>query len=633
MHSSNLGFPAKFATLSLVLMLVTIWLVLRGYHGLTGDGQIYAFQAFARLHPQLTADLYLKNTSQDQFTLFSPLYAWWIGFLGLEHAARLLTLVFSVWFLAASWSFASAVAGRDTAWLTVAFLLIIAGDFGGSGVFRILDLFLTARLPAEALIITALACHVRERKGLGLLLALGALFIHPLMALPGSLLLVCLWLPARAGVMGAIGGVFAALAMVLVAGNLPAASAVLTVMDAPWLDVVRERSQFLFLQLWSMRDWDINAQPFISLGLTAISVQDQRIRKLCASAALVGAAGLAVALSGGFNDPVALLVQGQAWRWVWITVFIGAALVPVTARWVWRDDNCGPLCALLLVSAWILPGGDRTICAAFAMILWLTRARISSRPAAHCRWVTAALGAGIVVWALVKCWPVTQPSTAASGGAPSGALQGQSMPALRILTVLLAALVFKALETGRTLWMPRLISAVLIVLSIGAFPTAFKQSRTLAAAADTREFADWENAIPPTGTVLVAPMRDVGAFVWFTLGRPNYLAMDQSSGVAFSRVTALEVRRRSEVLLPIMDPDWKIRTSLRAQAGHGRKEGPGIRPLTAEKLTQVCADPQLGFVIAPEQVGFDPLRHERAGAWKDWNLYDCRKVRSARSAT
>ena len=197
---------------------------MHGYHGLTGDGQIYAFQAFARLHPQLAADLYLQNTSQDQFTLFSPLYAWCIGLLGLENAARLLTLIFTVWFLAAAWSFARAVAGRDAAWLAVAFLLIIAGDYGASGVFRILDPFLTARLPAEALIITALACHVRGMKRLGLLLALGALFIHPLMALPGLLLLVCLWLPVRVSVVGAIGGVFATLAIAVVAINLPAVS-------------------------------------------------------------------------------------------------------------------------------------------------------------------------------------------------------------------------------------------------------------------------------------------------------------------------------------------------------------------------------------------------------------------------
>jgi len=130
MHSLNLGFQSKFATLSLALMLLTLWLLMYGYHGLSGDGQIYAFQAFARLHPELTADLYLQNTSQDQFTLFSPLYAWCIGLLGLESAARLLTLILTIWFLVAAWSFVSAVTGRETAWLAVAFLLIVSGDYG-----------------------------------------------------------------------------------------------------------------------------------------------------------------------------------------------------------------------------------------------------------------------------------------------------------------------------------------------------------------------------------------------------------------------------------------------------------------------------------------------------------------------
>ena len=629
MHSSNLGFQSKFASLSLALMLVTLWLVLHGYHGLTGDGQIYAFQAFARLHSQLTADLYLQNTSQDQFTLFSPLYAWCIGLLGLENAARLLTLLFTVWFLVSAWSFASAFTGRDSAWLTVAFLLIVAGDYGASGVFRILDPFLTARLPAEALIVTALGCHVRGRKRLGLLLAAGALFVHPLIALPGLLLVVCLWLPLRVSVLVAIGGVFATLALAVVAVNVPPVSQSFTVMDAPWLVVARERSQFLFLQLWSIHDWAINAQPFVSLGFTAIAVADERIRKLCAGAALVGAAGLAVAFIGGLIGPIAILAQGQGWRWVWITVFVSAALVPFAALQVWRDEKCGPLCALLLVSGWTLPGVDGTVCVSLALIFWLARARISPRPAAHFRWISAALGVAILGWILMKCWAIVSPPTVPSGIAPMGVVQIQDMFLLKIPAVVLGLLIWWRIRVNRTTWVPMLLSAMLIALSICAFPAAFKQRRTLAAAADILEFADWANAIPPTSTVLVTPPPDVGAFVWFTLGRPNYLALDQSAGVIFSRATALEVRRRSDVLLPLMDPDWKILTSLRAKSDGGRKNEAAARPLTLQNLIQVCADPQLGFVISPDQVGFDPLRHEHPGAFKDWNLYDCRKVRSA----
>jgi hypothetical protein len=122
--------------------------------------------------------------------------------------------------------------------------------------------------------------------------------------------------------------------------------------------------------------------------------------------------------------------------------------------------------------------------------------------------------------------------------------------------------------------------------------------------------------------VLVAPSHDVGTFVWFTLRRPNYLALDQSAGVVFSRATALEVRRRSEVLLPLTDPTFKIWSRIRRHA-----PAASTRPLTAESLAQVCGDPKLGFVIAPENVGFEPVRHTQAGPWKDWNLYDCRRVR------
>jgi hypothetical protein len=629
MHSSNLGFHSKFASLSLALTLVTLWLVLHGYHGLTGDGQIYAFQAFARLHSQLTADLYLQNTSQDQFTLFSPLYAWCIGLLGLENAARLLTLVFAAWFLAAAWSFARSVTGREGAWLATAFLLIIAGDYGAAGVFRVLDPFLTARLPAEALIITALGCHVCGMKRLGLLLALGAQFIHPLMALPGLLLVVCLWVPVRVSVIGAIGCAFATLAISVVAINLPTDSHILSVMDTPWLDVVRERSQFLFLQLWSIHDWGINARPFISLGFTAIAVVDDRIRKLCAAAMLVGATGLAVAFIGGLIGPVAILVQGQAWRWVWITVFIGASLVPLTALQVWHDRKAGPLCALLLVSGWTLPGIDGTVCISLALFFWLSRAQVSSHLATYFRWLSAALGVAIVVWISMKLWVIARPPTP-SGRAPSGGAQIQDV--LRIPAVALCVLVWWGTRAVRTRTVPMLISTMLIALSIWAFPAAFKEPRTLAAA-DIHEFADWANVIPPTSAVLVAPPRDVGAFVWFTLERPNYLTLNQSSGVVFSRTTALEVRRRSEVLLPLMEPDWKILTGIRAASGSRRKKEVPTHLLTAENLIQVCADLQLGFVISPENVGFEPLRHEHAGAWKDWNLYDCRKVRSALSGT
>src|SRR5579863_2827571 len=142
MHGSSHRFQSKIATAALVLMLLAIWLSLHGYHGLAGDGQIYAFQAIARIYPSLATDLYLQNTSQDQFTIFSPVYAWFIGFMGLEHAARMLTLMFTVCFLIAAWAVGRVLANRAGAWLAVALLLIFDGSYGGSGVFQFADPFL-----------------------------------------------------------------------------------------------------------------------------------------------------------------------------------------------------------------------------------------------------------------------------------------------------------------------------------------------------------------------------------------------------------------------------------------------------------------------------------------------------------
>ena len=225
----------------------------------------------------------------------------------------------------------------------------------------------------------------------------------------------------------------------------------------------------------------------------------------------------------------------------------------------------------------------------------------------------------IVAWILLKCGTLVSSPPFSSVRATTGVAQIQNIFALKIPAVLLGALVWLGIRANRTtLGAHVLLSAVLAALSILIFPIAFKQSGTLGAA-DIHEFADWVDAIPPTSTVLVSPPRDAGSFVWFTLGRPNYLAVDQSSGVVFSRSTALEVRRRSEILIPLMDPDWRIMTRLRAKRAPGTKSEAITRPLTPKSLIKVCSDSQLGFVISHDKVGIriPCVTGNTAGAWKE----------------
>jgi hypothetical protein len=624
MHSMRPPLQKILVASSLALLLFVLWVLMRGYQGFAGDAQIYAFQALARIHLGLSTDLYLSNTSQDQYTVFSPFYAWFIRCIGLESAARLLTLFFTAWLIAAAWMVAvgtiesggaSDAEANGAAWLGAAFLVIAAGDYGAAGVFRISDSFLTARLPAEALVVTAMAFYCHGRRILGFALAIAALFVHPLMALPGILLLICLSLPVRLSLIGAIVGVFAALGAALAAVSLPAAAQVLTVMDADWLDVVRERSQFLFLQLWSLRDWDISLRPLIYLTFIATAIKEAPIRRVCLAGLIVGGCGFAVALIGCLIGPIAVLVQGQAWRWEWIACFLSVLLLPATLLRIWRDEPCGRLCAVLLLGGWVVSALGGTGCVLLALILWTQRMRVGARTVEYFRWM-ALLGAFVLL-----AWIIS-----ASVGHGSVALNRiGGILAAQVAAAALFALLWWWLRGAVRPRAPLIVSAALLVASIFIVPASFTQARTLGS--DAKEFSDWSDAIPADSTVFVAPARDVGSFVWFTLRRPNYLALDQSAGVVFSRATALEIRRRSEVLLPLTQPTWKILSGIRRHAAKLKEDAPPTRPLTAASLIEVCGDPKLGFVISPEHVGFAALRHTREGAWKDWNLYDCRQTR------
>jgi hypothetical protein len=620
------AFQRLVRNAALALLLFVVWLILHRYRGLDNDAQIYALQALVRLHPALGADLYFQHTSQDAYTVFSPLYAFVINMLDLPSAALLLTVLCIFWFLLAAWTLARDLCGRDIAWLSVGALIILPGAYGGSGIFHFSDLYLTARLPAQAMVVTALALHFRGWKRLSLSIAVGALFIHPLMALPGLLLLICVSLPRNRALLGAAAGILVTLGIALVANHAPEGAPIIAVMDPAWLEVVRERSQFLFLNLWSVADWKLNIQPFLSLAITALVVPDTRIRRLCVGVIVVGLAGLAVALIASCVAPVAILVQGQAWRWVWIADFAGILLLAPTALHAWQDKNCGPLCSILVVLGWTFSVVDGLTCVSMALLIWLARPYITDRAAPYMRWTGYALSAVMAVWVCASCWSIL---TSASVGLEPPALNRlRSIARLDIPAVMFIGLLWHWLRISRSLIWLTATAVVLLASAVYISPKSFDAFSKSGSPALAEEFADWRKMIPPSSSVYLADKYDTGEFVWFALDRPNYLSPDQSAGVVFSRATALEIRRRSDVVLPLEKPYWKVQSSLRDSIKPADKKASDYRPLTAKSLVGVCSDPQLGFVIAKEQVGFDPLTHTHSGEWKDWNLYDCRHVRS-----
>jgi hypothetical protein len=406
-------------------------------------------------------------------------------------------------------------------------------------------------------------------------------------------------------------------------------------MDAAWLEIVRERSQFLFLQLWTTRDWALNARPFACLALATLTLRDARIRRLALCAMLVGATGLLIAGIASTVGPVAIFLQGQAWRWMWTTTFVSVVLLLPTAWQIWSGNKPSPACALLLVAGWSFSADIGFVFASFALILWLLRDEKWLQSDQNARFAMAAAVVSIIVLTIVKTGPVVvslmaKPVPPMANSAPEffSVSSAKSMFGLKMWCVLLASSAWYWIRNAQSQAVPILVSCAGAIVSAFLLYQSSIHSKSFGTVSDMNDFADWRQAIPPSSTVFVTNGHDSGSFVWFTLERNNYSSPGQSAGVVFSRATALEVRRRSEVLLPLVDPNWKMLTSLQRQSSARDSAPQNHRALTAQSLVGVCHDAALNFVISPANVGFEPIRHVHSDAYRNWNLYDCNRVRA-----
>jgi hypothetical protein len=632
--------------MALAMTLLCLWALIYNYGGLAYDAQLYAVQAMSKLRPSLAADLFLQNVSQDHFTVFPRFYAWVINVAGLRPAALLLTIIFTICLLSSSWLLIATLTDQDVAWLATFLLIVVEGHYGAFGVFYISEPFLTARLPAEALISTALVCHVRGHTRIGVGIALAAVLVHPLMALPGLLLLICLRSPPRARVIAAGILIFGTLIASTAATNLSSVGRILPIMDGSWAHVVRERSQFLFLQLWRTKDWALNARPFLSLGFVALTLPAGSTRNLAVSGATIGATGIAISAIGCLVGPVAPLIQGQSWRWEWVTVLLSLLLVLPAARVTLQNGKVGIVCAILLIAGWLLSAVVGAACISVALLIWVARQKIPASWTKFGPAASATIAVLLVSCALISSWKSVSTVPAVVAGESYILACIRAVFESKILGASFAGALWWSIKSSSGPLRPATMFVLLTPFAVSLLLHSSGHLRPYGSPANIGEFADWRYRIPLESTIFVTNGLDSGSFVWFTLQRNNYLSPSQSAGVVFSRATALEVQRRSEVLLPINAPNWKILTSLRDLSGAASHSGDSstsgvagseaaggaktrtFRALTARALIEVCRDTLLGFVVSPDNVGFGPITHTHPGLWHNWNLYDCRQVRS-----
>jgi hypothetical protein len=616
---------------SLTLGLLALWTLTHRFRGLAHDGVLYAVQALARVHPYFATDVMLSGTSQDAFTLFSPLYAALIRMFGIIGASTLLFALCTAGYLCAAWLLIRRLFDSRIAYLTVAVLICVSSEYGAWSIFSCSEDFLTARSLGEACVVGAIAAYYWQRPWLATGLSVIAMLIHPLMALPGLLLLLFLIAPARlsaaAAVVGLTGAALVSLAAVHGFVLLPSFKP----MEAAWLEVVEQRSMFLFLKEWRIADWEVQLRPLLFLALAQVIIADPRVRKLCWAACLLGLLGLALAAIPDAIGPIPILLQGQAWRWGWITCTVALCMLAPCASLTWRIGGWGRLCASLMVMGWVFPPINAEFAFAGAGLVWAARSHI--RDYKKVLDIAAYAVVGIIsVWTISNVWELIDNTVLHSKIAADPISFTRWTFSLAPLALACAWGLYFAISHIRT---ARILAPVLLAaLAICFLPSSLFWPTGFIALRLQDQYKTWREAIPESSSVLVLDAPPVSAiFAWFTLERTSYTSSSQSAGVVFSEKTAAEIRRRSEVLKPVIPPDWRILSQF--QHSSPKKPTDALTPpsLTAKSLESICRDSELGFVIAKDDVGFSPVKHTAGGNYVNWNLYDCRSVRAIGSGT
>jgi hypothetical protein len=225
-------------TVTAALSLSAIWLLTHRYHGIHHDALFYAVQALAHAAPaRFEHDLFFAFGSQDDYTLFTPAYAWLGRQAGLGNAAFVLLVAAQC-----LWAFAAIRIARQ--WLQglflvagLALLFALPGQYGHDPVFRYAESFLTARVWAECLVLNGLAATLAGRSGLAAAAVLGASLLHPIMALPGLL-----FLAFYHGYRNTGNGLLLLLPVLALGGRLRAMP---RHGYAPWIELVRRRAPFV----------------------------------------------------------------------------------------------------------------------------------------------------------------------------------------------------------------------------------------------------------------------------------------------------------------------------------------------------------------------------------------------------
>lgn len=600
------------------LAVAALWLLLVQYSSIDHDSLLYSFQAIARQHPELYgADLYLRFGSQDNFTAFSSIYGQLVGWLGVEGAAAWTTFVAIIALQFAVWLLARRLVPPRLALMGLALLIVLPGWYGPYTIFRVVEPFITPRMPAEALAIGSIISVLAGHHILAAVLIIASAGMHPLMAAPALFVVLYLALAADRRwllVVAAIAG----LALLAIAGSLSLVDPYR--IDADWMVFFESYAAYLFLANWGFNDWMQICPGVLTLLLGARLLGSPPARHLCAAVLLAAAFGLAFMFIGADWLRIAFATQCQGYRALWLVSMLSLILLPAVALQLWRRGTSARAAALLLAALWF---GARE---SFGPTLAITAALAGANalrdvvPPAYRRWLLVGASLALLIAAsfslaervMISSSPFAETFTPGLLEQLRYLFVGGLIPVVALMAL------FALARTSGWQLAKNATALLLLAACVALVPSNLQEwSRRHFDGKMFAAFESWRALIPRGSEVVWIEKPE---FVWFLLERPSYYSTYQSMSGVFSRTAAPEILAREAQLVPFMKADEE-----KVPLSFVREHRKAARA-PAGSLAEVCADIDANFIVARGAFRDKPLAVAPTGipaTFRAMKLYRC----------
>ncbi|MEW6436140.1 MAG: hypothetical protein AB1508_03100 [Pseudomonadota bacterium] len=536
-----------------ILLVVSVWLLSRGYLGILHDARIYIGRALADLDPDgIGRDALFAFDGQTHLTVYSFLTLPLVRLLGASMAAIVITYTtLLIWLAAAAWLACQMMPRRliAAALICVAALPAVYGPFG---IFSFGEPFAVPRGLAEAGVLFALAAVLSRRRFLAGGALVVSLALHAPTALAGAGV-VFIMLASETPILWLIA--LAAGAAALVAGllHLGPAKILFETYDPSWLAIIRARNPFLFESLWPAAAWSQAAVSGATL-LTAAALTQGRVRHALAATAAVALIGILTAYILGELSSDILILQLQPWRTLWLVKLLALVMAPLCASSLWSDGRTDSrLVLILLACAWYVADiASMALPLSLMALVLLARSR-SGRPDQTPKpflWLTAFVGLCLVLLETFGDVIVAAHLWRAASDAGASFSARLLLPLLHALGFLAAASAI-ALSIRRwpvaTAWQVASLAALVALLLPFSLASADHREPTrrmadIGAGRDTLT-----ELLGPTPNGVVWIENDVAPLFW--AGRPTWVNGLQGTAGAFSRPLAMQWDKRSRLLV------------------------------------------------------------------------------------